>query len=200
MTRSKDQLKKYRAKRNFSKTKEPKGTKSTKAKKHIFVIQKHAATALHYDFRLEIDDVLTSWAVPKGPSTNPKDKRLAVMTEDHPIAYAQFEGVIPKGQYGGGQVIIWDRGTYRNIKKKDGKLVPMDQCLKNGQIEIFLNGKKLKGGYALVRMKDKKNWLLIKMKDTYADARRKPTSTQPESVKSGKTIEDLKHIERKGGK
>ncbi len=194
MTRNKDLLKKYHAKRNFKKTDEPRGKiAKKKPKKSIFVIQKHDATALHYDFRIEVDGVLPSWAIPKGPSLNPKVKRLAMKTEDHPLEYAKFEGIIPKGEYGAGPVIIWDKGTYRNIKKKDGKLVPMDQCIKNGEIEIFLNGKKLKGGFALVRTHYKKNsWLFIKMKDKYADARRNPESTQPESVKSGKTIKDLK--------
>ena len=192
-------LRTYQKKRHFDVSPEPKGkpvTKTKKAKKPIFVIQKHDASHLHYDFRLEIDGVLKSWAIPKGPSTDPHEKRLAVETEDHPIEYATFEGVIPEGEYGAGTVIIWDKGTFDNIKEKDGKLIPLAQCYKNGQIEVNLHGKKLQGAYALIHASfgddtRKKNWLLIKMKDDYADARRNPVSTQPESVISGKTIETI---------
>lgn len=163
-----DSLKSYKKKRDFTKTPEPAGIKNSKKKteKPLFVIQKHAASRLHYDFRLEIDDVLVSWAVPKGPSTDPREKRLAIRTEDHPMDYVDFEGVIPEGQYGGGTVMIWDYGTYKNIKKKGGKLVPMEQCLKDGQIEVWLYGKKLQGGYALhLFKKEHDQWLLVKMKD-----------------------------------
>ena len=189
----------YKKKRDFKKTKEPAGKKRAGGKRPIFVIQQHAARAMHYDLRLEIAGVLVSWAVPKGPSLNPKTKRLAVMTEDHPMEYAKFEGIIPKGEYGAGPVIVWDRGTYKNLREKDGKLVSMETCLREGRIEIFLRGKKLKGAFALIRMRGvtgtkspKSNWLLIKMKDEYADARRNPVSSEPESVKTGKTIKDWK--------
>ncbi len=197
-------LKKYRSKRDFKKTKEPSGaqkkSKTTKVPKSgkggKFVIQQHAARAMHYDLRLEIGGTMVSWAVPKGPSLNPRNKRLAIMTEDHPMEYRKFEGIIPPGEYGAGPVIIWDRGTYRNIKEKDGKIVPMSTCLRNGQIEIFLRGKKLKGSFALVRTGkatgEKSKWLLIKMKDEHANARRNPVSSQPESVKTGKTIKEWK--------
>jgi DNA ligase D-like protein (predicted 3'-phosphoesterase) len=198
---SNDSLRPYKKKRNFATTPEPYSAKATKGRpyskgKPIFVIQKHDASHLHYDFRLEINGALKSWAVPKGPSTNPRDKRLAVETEDHPMEYATFEGVIPEGNYGAGPVIVWDHGTFTNIKEKDGKLIPMQQSYENGQIEVDLHGKKLNGGYALVRTAmdnntDKKQWLLIKMRDKYADARRNPVKTQPESVISGKTIEEL---------
>ncbi len=162
-----------------------------KKKGLIFVIQKHDATRLHYDFRIEVDGVLKSWAVPKGPSTDPRQKRLAIMTTDHSLKYAKFEGVIPEGEYGAGIVMVWDKGTYRNIKKtKDGKIVPIKKCLKEGQLEIWLNGKKLKGGYSIVRMNDK-NWLLIKMKDEHADARRNLVKSQPTSVLTGKTLKDI---------
>lgn len=166
-------------------------------KKPIFVIQEHGARAHHYDFRIEIDGVLKSWAVPKGPSTNPRDKRLAVPTEDHSMEYATFEGVIPQGHYGAGPVIVWDTGTYNNIKKDDGTLVPLSTCFKRGTIEIFLQGKKLKGGYALIRIgkKDDNRWLLIKMRDEYADARRRPTRTQKTSVLSGKTLKEIERDE-----
>jgi DNA ligase D-like protein (predicted 3'-phosphoesterase) len=199
----------YRKKRDFKKTKEPAGKKKAGIKRPtawgvaqrgpIFVIQQHAARAMHYDFRLQIAGVLVSWAVPKGPSLNPKTKRLAVMTEDHPIEYAKFEGIIPRGEYGAGPVIVWDRGTYKNLREKDGTLVSMESCVQEGRIEIFLHGKKLKGAFALIRMKGatgtkslKSNWLLIKMRDDHADARRNPVSSEPESVKTGKTIEDWK--------
>jgi len=189
----------YRKKRDFKKTKEPAGQKEVGGKRPIFVIQQHAARAMHYDLRLQIGGVLVSWAVPKGPSLNPKTKRLAVMTEDHPMEYAKFEGIIPKGEYGAGPVIVWDRGTYKNMREKDEKIVSMPTCLREGRIEVFLRGKKLKGAFALIRMKGtvgtkspKSNWLLIKMKDEYADARRNPVSSEPESVKTGKTIKDWK--------
>jgi len=191
----------YKSKRNFDTSPEPKGDSMPKKRssKPIFVIQKHDASHLHYDFRLEIDGVLKSWAIPKGPSTDPHDKRLAMETEDHPMEYAKFEGIIPEGNYGAGSVIIWDHGTFDNIKEKDGKKIPLKQCYKNGQIEVTLHGKKLHGGYALIRTKsdDNKKWLCIKMRDEYADARRNPVSTQPESVVSGKTVEEIAKTKKK---
>src|SRR5579872_3032831 len=138
-------LKKYTAKRNFKKTPEPVGVvklKKGKGETGTFVIQQHAAHAMHYDLRLEIDGVLVSWAVPKGPSMNPADKRLAIQTEDHPLQYATFEGIIPQGNYGAGPVIIWDKGTYRSLKEKDGVAVPMKKCLKDRRIEVAFKGKK----------------------------------------------------------
>ncbi len=150
-------------------------------KKPIFITHKHKATRLHYDFRLEVDGVLKSWAVPKGPSTDPRQKRLAVMVDDHDLdEHAKFEGVIPEGQYGAGPVMIWDKGVYRNIKEKDGDKVCMKECLKNGQIEIWLDGEKLKGGYALVRMKDE-----------HVDARQNPVSSERCSVKTGRTLQEI---------
>ena len=167
--------------------------KKTKSKKPIFVIQKHDASRLHYDFRLEIDDVLVSWAVPKGPSTDPRDKRLAIRTDDHPMDYADFEGEIPEGSYGAGTVMVWDYGTYKNIKMKNDKLVPMEECLKNGQIEVWLYGKKLKGGYALHLFRKKEGqWLLVKMKDEEADARRNPTNTENTSARTNRTLSEIK--------
>ena len=158
-------LAKYRKKRDFEKTAEPKGSKKAIFKKNIFVIQKHYSSHLHFDFRLEIGKTLKSWAVPKGIPKSTKIKRLAVLTEDHPIEYAKFEGIIPEGEYGAGKVIIWDKGYFENIKKdQKEKTVSIKKCLKNGQIEIFLHGKKIIGPFALVRFKDDKNWLLIKMK------------------------------------
>ena len=153
----------------------------------MFVIQKHAATTLHYDFRLEVDGVLASWAVPKGPSTDPRDKRLAMEVEDHPLSYGDFEGVIGEG-YGAGRVIVWDAGTYRSLT--DGSPA---EALDNGHLSFWLEGKKLRGGWTLRRTHagDKPQWLLIKRRDEEADARRNPVSTQPESVLSDRTIDDL---------
>ncbi len=185
-----DKLKEYKSKRDFNKTNEPSGSESGQNAKPIFVIQKHDASNLHYDFRLEIDGVLASWAVPKGPSTDPATKRLAIPTEDHPMDYAKFEGIIPKGEYGAGKVIVWDYGTYRNTKDYS-----MVKAREKGKIEIFLNGEKLRGKYALIQTGNKesedKRWLLIKMDDKFADARRNPTSTEPKSVISGKSLGDL---------
>jgi DNA ligase D-like protein (predicted 3'-phosphoesterase) len=159
----------------------------------MFVVQKHDASRLHYDFRIEIEGILKSWAVPKGPSTNPREKRLAVETEDHPLEYADFEGTIPEGEYGAGTVLIWDTGTYRNLKEKNGKEVPLSKCYDSGHITVWLEGRKLKGGYALTRFrKDIKNqWLLVKMDDEEADPSRNPVETEPKSVLSGKTLEEI---------
>jgi DNA ligase D-like protein (predicted 3'-phosphoesterase) len=152
-----------------------------------FVIQKHDATTLHYDFRLEVGGVMRSWAVPKGPSTDPRDKRLAMEVEDHPMSWNDFEGVIARG-YGKGTVIVWDRGTYRNLDD-----VPMAEALGRGHASFWLDGDKLRGGWSLRRTHEgaKPRWLLIKKRDDEADARRNPVSTQPESVVSGRTIEQV---------
>lgn len=203
---AKDPLETYRKKRDFRKTGEPSGKGRRKAGKGRrkpgprFVIQKHAARSLHYDFRLEADGVLKSWAVPKGPSTNPKDKRLAMPTEDHPLDYRDFEGVIPKGEYGAGAVIVWDRGTYRNLTEEDdGDEVPVSEALAGGHLKIWLEGEKLRGGYALTRIGKGKDlrWLLVKMDDEEADARRSPVRTEPESVLTGRTVEEV--AEEEGG-
>jgi DNA ligase D-like protein (predicted 3'-phosphoesterase) len=158
------------------------------SKEPIFVIQKHDASSLHYDFRLEVDGVLKSWAVPKGPSTDPRDKRLAMQVEDHGMGYAYFEGVHPEGTYGAGPVIVWDRGRYRNLREE-----PMSDGLENGHVSVWLEGEKLRGGWSLRRIRGgaKPQWLLVKRRDEGADARRRPTTTQPESVLSGRRIEDL---------
>lgn len=196
---TKDTLEEYRSKRNFSRTREPRGTASSPGAQEDtqprFVIQKHKASSLHYDLRLEVDGVLKSWAVPKGPSTNPRDKRLAMPTEDHPIDYIDFEGTIPENEYGAGTVLVWDRGHYRNLKD-----TPIAQAIEEGQAEIWLQGEKLQGGYALVRTGKGKDvrWLLIKMKDEKVDARRNPVSTEPWSVISGDTIEQVEAKARNG--
>ena len=185
-----DHLETYRKKRDFRRTTEPKGggrRRSTKGGPR-FVIQKHDASRLHYDFRLEVGGVMKSWAVPKGPSTNPKDKRLAVPTEDHPIEYNQFEGTIPAGEYGAGTVLVWDEGTYRNLSD-----TPIQEGLEKGHITVWLDGKKLKGGYALTRIRRGKSdaWLLVKMDDEEADPKRDPVRDEPASVRSGRTIEEI---------
>jgi bifunctional non-homologous end joining protein LigD len=181
-------LKEYRRKRDFKKTDEPAGQKHQDSHERHFVIQKHAASRLHYDFRLEMEGVLRSWAVPKGPSLDPKDKRLAVHVEDHPLEYGSFEGIIPEGQYGGGTVLLWDRGEWI----PDGDPVA---AYHKGVIKFELDGKKLKGGWTLVRMpgEEGKNWLLIKERDSKA----KPsdeydiTSKKTKSVASGRSIEKI---------
>jgi len=192
-------LDEYRRRRDFSSTSEPapRGRRRRgPARRHPrFTIQKHAATSLHYDFRLEVDGVLASWAVPKGPSLDPRDKRLAMRTEDHPLDYLEFEGVIPKGEYGGGPVIVWDRGVFQNISKtRRGEPMDLATAIEAGDVKVFLLGEKVRGPYALVRTSDpgeREQWLLIKKRGEGADARRRPTSTQPESVLTGRTLEQV---------
>lgn len=167
-------LKDYNAKRKFNETTEPEGKTKKSKDKLIFVIQRHAASRLHYDFRLEMEGVLKSWAVPKGPSLDPKDKRLAMMVEDHPYDYKDFEGNIPEGNYGAGQVEIWDSGTYEPLDN-NSKLSDEKELLKElhaGSLKFILHGKKLKGEFALVKMKntEENSWLLIKHKDDFAES------------------------------
>jgi len=152
-----------------------------------FVVQKHQASHLHYDFRMEIEDVLKSWAIPKGPSMNPQEKRLAVAVEDHPLSYINFEGVIPEGEYGAGAVLIWDSGKYRTIGEED-----IEKQYKKGRMKFNLEGEKLKGGFVLIQTKiggKNKNWLLIKEKDRYTSE--KDILKQEKSIKSGRKIGDL---------
>jgi bifunctional non-homologous end joining protein LigD len=180
-------LSEYRKKRHFDKTSEPAGGVRGSGDR-VFVVQKHAATRLHYDLRLEVDGVLKSWAVPKGPSMNPGDKRLAMQVEDHPFEYRKFEGSIPKGQYGGGEVIIWDQGTYA----PEGDLSTRDQ-LARGELKFTLNGEKLRGSFVIVRLRKpgtKNEWLLIKHRDSFADAKW-DAEQHAESVVSGRTLEDI---------
>jgi DNA ligase D-like protein (predicted 3'-phosphoesterase) len=161
----------------------------------IFVVQKHAATTLHYDFRLEVDGVLRSWAVPRGPSTDPREKRLAVEVDDHSLEYGDFEGVIGQSSYGAGAVIVWDTGTYRKLGggDADDDDQTVADALNAGHLSFWLEGEKLRGGYTLHRTEGgkKPQWLLIKRRDDEADARRDPVSTRPESVQTGRTIEEL---------
>ena len=157
----------------------------------VFVVQKHAATSLHYDFRLEVDGVMRSWAVPKGPSTDPKQRRLAMAVDDHPMSWNEFEGVIGPG-YGAGAVIRWDEGSYRNTSDK-----PMADALDEGYARFVLEGQKLRGEWSLRRMSDDRGWLLVKRRDSFADADRDIVSNSPESVLSGLTIEEV--AERRDG-
>lgn len=189
-----DRLKEYKKKRDLSKTPEPRGEKKKKGGDPVFVIQKHDARNLHYDFRLEADGVLVSWAVPKGPSTNPDDRRLAIKVEDHPIDYGDFEGVIPKGMYGAGTVLVWDRGTYRNRMAEKDPPISVQESIGIGHAEVWLEGEKLRGGYALVEMKGRgeNQWLLIKMKDEFADRSGKLIETDPNSVVSGASLDEIR--------
>jgi len=184
----------YRKKRDFERTPEPSGRKAkttpSRGKRLRFVVQMHRATRLHYDFRLEADGVLASWAVPKGPTLVPGDRRLAMHVEDHPLDYRDFEGNIPEGQYGAGNVIVWDRGTYQLVEGDD----PAAE-IAAGKIKFVLHGKKLRGEFTLVKIKAREGehgepWLLLKDRDEYADPKYDPAD-HPESVKSGKTLADV---------
>jgi DNA ligase D-like protein (predicted 3'-phosphoesterase) len=203
----KSALAEYERKRDFSKTKEPSGRRKSKGgakRKHPrFAFQKHSATSEHYDLRLEVDGALASWAIPKGPSLDPRDKRLAMRTEDHPLEYLEWEGVIPEGSYGAGPMIVWDRGVFQNISEtRQGQPMDLDVAISKGDVKLFMLGEKIRGAYALVRTgppSDREKWLLIKKRDEGADARRRPTSSQPESVISGRTIEQVLDEEAEPG-
>ena len=191
-------LKEYESRRKFEKTPEPKPGLRHTGNHLIFVVHKHAARALHYDLRLELDGVLKSWAVPRGPSLNPSLKRLAVMVEDHPLDYKDFEGVIPEGNYGAGSVIIWDRGFYYHPsagdrKESEGLLL---DGLRKGHMTFVLDGEKLQGEFALVKMgKDEKSWLLLKKKDRYSIT--DDILKKNRSVESHKTLEDVFEVNQK---
>ena len=193
----------YNKKRNFKQTSEPAGSPAVTGKvkksnsKLSFVIQRHKASSLHYDFRLELDGVLKSWAVPKGPSLNPKDKRLAMMVEDHPYDYKDFAGNIPEGNYGAGIVEIWDEGTYADIENSDTKTAEKNlrAGLKSGDLKFQLFGKKLKGEFALVKLKSKEDnsWLLIKHRDRYAvDTEYNSEAQTPKNSPINKWLEENK--------
>ena len=175
-------LEKYHSKRNFDVTPEPKGERPRRAKKLIFVVQKHQASQLHYDFRLEWNGVLLSWAVPKGPSLDPSVKRLAMHVEDHPIEYAGFEGVIPEGQYGGGTVMVWDKGTW------EPEVEDVDASLRKGDLKFRLHGTKLNGSWAIV--KTRLGWLLIKHRDEFA-SRKEIAVAEPRSAKSNLSMRQI---------
>lgn len=201
MSSKRDSLKDYQNKRNTDRTPEPEG-QGASANQHsdkLFVIQKHDATTLHYDFRLAIDGVLKSWAVPKGLSTAADEKRLAVRTDDHPLEYAEFEGIIPEGEYGAGTVMVWDIGSYKPIVESNGHDKPMQEALDEGAIKFELQGEKLQGGYAMARMddndSDQEQWLIFKLDDGKADARRHPQNTQPDSALTDRSLKDIEKEE-----
>jgi DNA ligase D-like protein (predicted 3'-phosphoesterase) len=179
----------YARKRNKGRTPEPFGGKRPIDAKPMFVIQKHDASSLHFDVRLEIGGALKSWAVPKGPSTDPREKRLAIETEDHPLAYGGFEGVIPEGEYGAGTVMIFDIGPMKNVKDAS-----LEDQYEDGQIEVELCGQRIRGKYALIRTgsKSQGKWLLVKMKDAAADARRNPAGVENRSAASGRTMHEIR--------
>lgn len=195
-------LRVYNRKRKFTETSEPRGKKSKSGSGQLrFVVQMHAATRLHFDFRLEFGGVLKSWAVPKGPSLNPQDQRLAVFVEDHPLAYGSFEGIIPKGNYGAGTVMVWDEGTYveRNSDSRRDSDAAMRKGFEKGHMTFLLDGTKLKGEFALIKLKnDQKAWLLVKKRDDYSTYKRgdAPANT---SVKTGRTIEEIAAEAEKAG-
>ncbi len=188
-------LEKYKEKRDFDETDEPEGkVKKARRGKLRFVVQKHDASRLHYDFRLEMDGVLKSWAVPKGPSMNPKDKRLAVMVEDHPYAYKDFEGNIPDGNYGAGTVMVWDEGTYhpleeaKNTKAEEKLLL---EALANGRLDFVLSGTKLRGEFSLFRFKKggENSWLLVKKEDDFSSE--EDILEKDKSVKTKRTLKQI---------
>jgi bifunctional non-homologous end joining protein LigD len=190
------QLAEYRRKRDFEKTAEPAGGRAKPRRKALrFVIQKHAARNLHFDLRLELDGVMKSWAVPKGPSVDPADKRLAMHVEDHPIEYNTFEGIIPPGEYGGGTVMLWDRGTYTTPEKLADPVEHLRKAYDKGDFKFQLKGKRLQGSWVLVRMRrsegEKTPWLLIKHRDEYARPGADIVAEVTTSVKSGRTMEQI---------
>jgi len=189
----KNGLESYREKRDFSRTPEPSGGEGKASEQPLFVVHKHHASTLHYDLRLEIGGVLKSWAVPKGPSLNPRDKRLSIPTEDHPLDYAGFEGVIPEGEYGAGTVMLWDRGTLENLTEEDGVEVPAEDAVERGHIVFALKGEKLRGSFALTRFRKgkKEMWLLVKKRDREARESVGPVEEEPGSVLTGRSLKEI---------
>lgn len=192
-TGQQDKLRDYQGKRDLAVSGEPAGgTRRGRGRRPRFVVQEHQASTLHYDFRLEADGVLKSWAIPKGPAADPAEKRLAMPTEDHPVDYEDFEGVIPEGEYGAGEVIVWDTGSYDNHSRdRDGRELSVTEAISRGHVSVVLHGAKLRGGYSLTRMRrgNSQAWLLVKKADEFAGG--DPVKTSPESVRSGKTIDQL---------
>ncbi|GAA0592478.1 DNA polymerase ligase N-terminal domain-containing protein [Streptomyces crystallinus] len=191
-------LARYHRRRNFSKTAEPEGRGEEPSEEQpSYVVQIHDASSMHFDFRLEADGVLKSFAIPKGPSTDPHDKRFATPTEDHPLAYRDFEGTIPEGEYGGGTVIVWDHGTYRNATTgPDGHEVPLAEALEQGHASFRLDGRKLHGGYSLTRIRDTRNsgkeaWLLVKHADERASSTGTPDPRRARSARTGRTLNQV---------
>ncbi|MFI8992816.1 DNA polymerase ligase N-terminal domain-containing protein [Streptomyces sp. NPDC053542] len=201
----------YQHKRDFERTREPRGQEaagppSADGGDPVFVVQIHDASTMHFDFRLEVDGVLKSWSVPKGPSTDPHDKRLAMPTEDHPMEYREFEGVIPKGEYGGGTVIVWDQGTYRPLppKKRKDRDASFAERLEHGHVTFWMDGEKLRGGYALTRFRTaegaegRESWLLVKENDERAGRRGTPDPRRAKSARSGRTLKQVADDESAG--
>jgi bifunctional non-homologous end joining protein LigD len=194
-TAAESQLTEYRRKRDFTKTEEPAGGAARTGKKLAFVIQKHAASHLHYDLRLELDGVMKSWAVPKGPSLDPAVKRLAMEVEDHPIEYNAFEGTIPKGEYGGGTVMLWDRGTYTYGGTDPDPLEGLRRGYAKGDFKFVLHGKRLRGSWVLVRTRrgerGRSQWLLIKHRDEHAVPGSDVTAEHQTSVATRRTMDEI---------
>ncbi|CAL9665652.1 Multifunctional non-homologous end joining protein LigD [Streptomyces sp. enrichment culture] len=189
MAEREDRLRVYRGKRDFGRTGEPEGAAGSAGDEPRFVVQIHDARRLHFDFRLQVGDVLKSWSVPKGPSADPGDRRLAVPTEDHPLEYEEFEGVIPAGEYGGGTVIVWDRGTYEPLSHdRHGRPVDFGESIERGHASFRLKGSKLHGEYALTRFRggDEDAWLLVKAGRSHG--RGTPDPRRARSVRSGRTL------------
>ncbi|MFJ4923146.1 DNA polymerase ligase N-terminal domain-containing protein [Streptomyces sp. NPDC088725] len=195
-----DRLERYRGKRRFDTTAEPRGADAPSGDEPAFVIQIHDARRLHFDFRLEVDGVLKSWAVPRGPSTDPTDKRLAVPTEDHPLEYREYEGVIPGGQYGAGTVIVWDQGTYRPLGRgREGGPDSFAGALERGHASFWLDGTKLRGGYALTRIRNGQDgeaeaWLLVKEKDAGSTRKGEHATPDPRRARSARSGRTLRQV------
>jgi bifunctional non-homologous end joining protein LigD len=192
--KKKPALEEYERKRDFSVTDEPKGRARKSASRLAFVIQKHAASSLHYDLRLELDGVMKSWAVPKGPSLDPAVKRLAIEVEDHPVDYNSFEGTIPGGEYGGGTVMIWDRGTYEYGGDSTSGTAGLRRGLEKGTLEFTLSGKRLDGTWVLIRTRRQgkaQQWLLVKQRDRHASSTIDVTEKYLTSVVTGRTMEEI---------
>jgi bifunctional non-homologous end joining protein LigD len=193
-----DRLEPYRLKRNFDRTSEPSGAEAPAGTgPPRFVVQKHAARRLHYDVRFEAEGVLISWAVPKGPSLDPGVKRLAVHVEDHPLDYATFEGTIPAGEYGGGAVIVWDEGSYRNLTEKSGKPVAVVDAVSSGHLSVWLEGTKLRGGWSFTRtgagdQRGQESWIMVKRNDEFASRSTDITTEAPDSAVSGRSLEQVR--------
>ena len=190
----KDRLREYRGKRDFGRTREPEGRAAASGQEPRFVVQIHDASTLHFDFRLQVDDVLKSWSVPKGPSDDPQDKRLAMPTEDHPLEYEEFEGVIAQGEYGGGTVIVWDNGTYEPLSHdRKGRPVDFGESLQRGHATFRLRGSKLHGEYALTveavaEPGEREAWLLVKAGRARAGGHGTPDPRRARSVRTGRTL------------